>query len=89
MNSSITTTPSTSLPSTPTRPAVELLTQVQLARRLGISRRTLCTWVRNKTVPMIKIRGFCRFDYAKVCAALEKYELYLAAGSQEATAASR
>ncbi len=52
----------------------ELLTQVQMARILGISRRSLATWVRNKTVPMIKIRGYCRFDPAKVRAALEQYE---------------
>ena len=52
----------------------QMLTQVQLAERLGISRRTLATWVNNHIVPMIKVRGFCRFDYAKVCAALERYE---------------
>ena len=55
-------------------PLAELLTQVQLAERLGISRRTLATWVNDHIVPMIKVRGYCRFDYAKVCAALERYE---------------
>ena len=59
----------------------QLLTQVQLAERLGISRRTLATWVNNHIVPMIKVRGFCRFDYAKVCAALERYERPVAAQS--------
>ena len=61
----------------------ELLTQVQMAARLGISRRTLATWVRHKTVPMIKVRGFCRFDPAKVLAALEQYEQKVAAWREE------
>jgi excisionase family DNA binding protein len=76
----------TTLPQTPTpcpappcTPEVstapeQLLTQVQMAERLGISRRTLATWVKNHIVPMIKVRGYCRFDYAKVCAALERHE---------------
>jgi excisionase family DNA binding protein len=76
MNSSITTTPSASLSPAPAalQPPAELLTPVQLAGMLGISRRTLCNWVRDKTVPMIKVRGFCRFEYAKVRAALEQHE---------------
>lgn len=52
----------------------ELLTQVQLAARLGISRRTLNNWVRDRAVPMIKLRGYCRFDYAKVRAVLDQHE---------------
>ena len=74
----------------PTRPqpqAVELLTQAQLAERLGISLRTVCTWVRNRTVPMIKVRGFCRFDFAKVRAALEKHERP-SVGAQQSDASS-
>ncbi len=53
---------------------MELLTQDQLAGRLGISRRTLQSWVREGTVPMIKVRGFCRFEYHKVLAALQQHE---------------
>jgi len=53
----------------------ELLTQVQMAQRLGITRRTLHTWVRSGTVPMIKVRGYCRFEYAKVLAALQQHEV--------------
>ena len=56
-----------------------------MARMLGISRRTLATWVRNKTVPMIKVRGFCRFDPAKVRAALEQHEQAAASSSQVTT----
>jgi len=89
MNSTHTTPQTTPFSDTPCKPEVsaapaELLTQVQLARRLGISRRTLATWVRHKTVPMIKVRGFCRFDYTKVCAALEQHE-QAAAGTPEPT----
>lgn len=52
----------------------ELLTQVEMARVLGISRRTLHNWVCARAVPMIKIRGYCRFDVRKVLAALEQHE---------------
>ncbi|MBN8422727.1 MAG: helix-turn-helix domain-containing protein [Verrucomicrobia bacterium] len=52
----------------------ELLTQVEMAQRLGISRRTLHNWVCARAVPMIKIRGYCRFDVQKVLAALEQHE---------------
>ncbi len=72
MNSIITTT--TPLPQTSSAAPRELLTQTQLADRLGISRRTLQTWIRHKTVPMIKVRGFCRFEYHKVLAALQQHE---------------
>lgn len=73
MNSIITPPP---LPQTSSATAApgELLTQDQLAARLGISRRTLHTWIRHKTVPMIKVRGFCRFEYHKVLAALQQHE---------------
>ncbi|MDB6007387.1 MAG: hypothetical protein JWR15_4374 [Prosthecobacter sp.] len=73
MNSIISTTPLRQTSCSATAP-VELLTQAQLAGRLGISRRTVSTWVRNKTVPMIKVRGFCRFEFPKVLAALERHE---------------
>ncbi|MFC5457502.1 helix-turn-helix domain-containing protein [Prosthecobacter fluviatilis] len=56
----------------------ELLTQVQMAQRLGISRRTLHSWVREGTVPMVKVRGYCRFDSAKVYAALLQHEVWAA-----------
>ena len=59
----------------PTPPQMELLTQVEMAQRLGITRRTLHTWVLSGTVPMIKIRGFCRFEPSKVWAALQQHEL--------------
>jgi excisionase family DNA binding protein len=59
---------------TPAAASAQLLTQAQLAARLGISRRTLANWIRNKTVPMIKIAGYCRFDFDKVRAALERHE---------------
>ncbi len=60
---------------TPPPQQVELLTQVEMAQRLGITRRTLHTWVLDGTVPMIKIRGFCRFEPAKVWAALQRCEV--------------
>lgn len=65
--------PQASATTTTTAP-VELLTQVQMAGRLGISRRTLHSWVREGLVPMIKVRGFCRFEYHKVLAALQQHE---------------
>lgn len=67
-------------------PQMELLTQVEMAQRLGITRRTLHTWVLSGTVPMIKIRGFCRFEPSKVLAALQRHEL--PTGSPKSSSAS-
>jgi predicted site-specific integrase-resolvase len=53
----------------------ELLNQNQMAQRLGISRRTLHNWVRDGAVPMIKLKGFCRFEPEKVFAAIMQKEL--------------
>lgn len=86
MNSIITTT--TPLPQTSSSSDAafrELLTQDQLACRLGISRRTLHTWIRHKTVPMIKVRGFCRFEFHKVFAALQQHEQAVAPSSVPAS----
>lgn len=73
-SSNITTTTASHRPKTSgTQP--ELLTQTQMAERLGICRRTLHSWVSEGTVPMIKVRGYCRFDSAKVFAALERHQV--------------
>ncbi len=66
-------------------PEVELLTQVQMAQRLGICRRTLHTWVLSGMVPMIKVRGYCRFEPAKVWAALLQHEVQVNLPSAPAT----
>lgn len=66
-------------------PPVELLTQVQMAQQLGITRRTLHTWVLSGAVPMIKIRGFCRFEPAKVWAALQQHEVRTAGGAKSSS----
>ncbi|MFZ2278333.1 MAG: hypothetical protein WAW39_11060 [Prosthecobacter sp.] len=68
-------------------PPVELLTQVEMAQRLGINRRTLHTWVLSGAVPMIKIRGFCRFEPAKVWAALLQHEVQ--AGSAKSSSSTQ
>jgi excisionase family DNA binding protein len=54
--------------------STELLTPEQLAKKLNISRRCLGNWTRSRVVPMVKIGRVCRFDFAKVKAALEKFE---------------
>ncbi len=60
---------------TPTTPkGAELLTYPQLAAKLSVSKRTLTTWVGSKIIPVIKVGRTCRFDLAKVKAALEKHE---------------
>jgi len=74
MNTHITTPPRIAHPSAPAQEAALLLKPRQLARRPGISRRTLSNWTQNKTVPMIKIGRFCRFEFDKVWAALQKHE---------------
>ena len=88
MKSSIQTITAAHSPQPPhTPPQVELLTQVQMAQRLGISRRTLHTWVLSGMVPMIKLRGFCRFEPAKVWAALQQHEVQ-AAGTPTSSSSS-
>jgi hypothetical protein len=84
MKSSIQTTTAAQHPQpAPTPPPpVELLTQVEMAQRLGITRRTLHTWVLSGAVPMIKIRGFCRFEPAKVWDALQQHEVRAAGGAK-------
>ncbi len=74
INSALTAAQNSQTPPAPP-PVVELITQVEMAQRLGITRRTLHTWVLNGTVPMIKVRGFCRFEPAKVWAALQRHEV--------------
>ncbi len=89
MKSSIQTTSSAlaaTQPAPTPPPLVELLTQVEMAQRLGITRRTLHTWVLSGAVPMIKIRGFCRFEPAKVWAALQQHEVRAAGSSKSASA---
>lgn len=79
----ITTTGPAEAPTT-ILPKVELLTQVQMSQHLGISRRTLHNWVLDGMVPMIKVRGFCRFEPAKVWAALLQREVSAALPSASA-----
>jgi excisionase family DNA binding protein len=55
--------------------STDLLTPEQCAKKLNISRRCLGNWTRSRVVPMVKIGRVCRFDFAKVKAALEKFEL--------------
>ena len=79
MKSTLTTPQTTPCSAPPCKPeacttTTELLTPEQLARRLGISRRSLSNWTRDGLLPMIKIGRVCRFDFAKVSAALERYE---------------
>ncbi|MDB6005864.1 MAG: hypothetical protein JWR15_2851 [Prosthecobacter sp.] len=68
---------------TPALKPVDLLTPEQLARRLGISRRSLSTWTRHKIVPMIKVGRICRFDPVQVRAALALYDQSLDAKRAE------
>lgn len=59
-------------PTTP--PGTDLLTAVQLAKKISVSKRTINNWIAAKIIPMIKIGRVCRFDLAKVKAAMEKHE---------------
>lgn len=65
-----------------------LLSPQQLAKKLGICRRSLANWTRNKTLPMIKIGRVCRFDFARVCAVLQTYERPAVPGPQAAASSS-
>lgn len=87
-SSALTTVQSPSPAAQPPPPPVELLTQVEMAQRLGITRRTLHAWVLSGAVPMIKIRGFCRFEPAKVWAALLQHEVNASGTAKSSSSAS-
>src|SRR5271165_296844 len=44
----------------------DLLTREQLAQKVGISLRTLDTWVAHKVIPCIRIGDILRFDWQRV-----------------------
>ena len=50
----------------------EILTSKQLAKRLGVSERTIFNWRKMGLIPYIKLRSLVRFDYARVVAALNQ-----------------
>jgi predicted DNA-binding transcriptional regulator AlpA len=50
----------------------EIINSDELIKRLGLSRATLITYRKNKSIPFIKIGSSIRFNYPKVIEALEK-----------------
>ena len=51
-----------------------LILKPLVARRAGVSVRTVDEWIRHKRIPSIKIGRTIRFRWAAVEAALLKYE---------------
>jgi excisionase family DNA binding protein len=45
-----------------------------MAKRLGISERTLKTWTSKRLIPFIKVQRLVLFDPAKVESALSRFE---------------
>lgn len=52
----------------------ELVKPAQAAKTLGISRRCLTNWTRDRVVPSISIGRVRLYDMAKVHTAIEKFE---------------
>jgi len=50
----------------------KLVTITEMAATLDVRPRTLRAWAKKGLVPMIKVRGFCRFDPQQVWAALQQ-----------------
>lgn len=52
-----------------------LLTATELASHIGVTRRTIGNWTRDRVIPYYRVGPrLLRFDLAKVQAALEFYE---------------
>lgn len=58
----------------PTTASGELFTPEQTAKKLKISRRCLGNWTRARVIPSVLIGRVRRYDFAKVKAALDKFE---------------
>jgi hypothetical protein len=52
--------------------AAEIIDSDELIKRLQLSRATLVTYRKNRTIPFIKIGSSIRYNYPKVILALEK-----------------
>jgi excisionase family DNA binding protein len=55
------------MPNTPTSPTDRLLTQEEVAARLGIHRRTVLNWRRKGLLPCVQVgTGFIRFKQSDI-----------------------
>lgn len=50
-----------------------LISQAELARRLGVTVQTIIRYRRLKRIPFLRIGSSVKFNYEKVIVALEKY----------------
>jgi excisionase family DNA binding protein len=58
-----------------------LITKRELCVHLGVSRRTLDTWIAEKRIPYLRLSGrLLRFNLPRVLASLAKYEVHEVGG---------
>ncbi len=55
--------------------SLELLTENELAGKLGITPRTLAGWRKLRRIPFIKVAGLVRYSWPRVRQALDAFEV--------------
>jgi DNA-binding XRE family transcriptional regulator len=60
-----------------------LLTENEMANKLGITPRTLANWRKKRKVPYIKVAGLIRYSWPRVRQALDAFEVKEASRTEQ------
>lgn len=54
---------------------IEYLSKKEVAKRIGVSYRTITDWMADKRIPHLKVGSVVRFEWSDVERALSKYRV--------------